>query len=168
MHDSFFTRSVIYLAINNNEGTLGFILNFKSQFLLRDFKPQLKNGNIPIYEGGPVAKSELFFLHQLGHKISDSLQVSENCFFGGNYTELLDLIETGEANEQNIRMFIGYSGWDSAQLNDEITKNSWLTLNENNFNCFSNDYYSMWKQALSNYKKSYSIFSDIGNNVSMN
>jgi putative AlgH/UPF0301 family transcriptional regulator len=78
LNDGFFNRSVVYLTNHNEEGSAGFNLNFKTQFYLRDVRPQIKNGNFPIFEGGPVAKNQLFFLHTLGHDIADSSKVSHN------------------------------------------------------------------------------------------
>ncbi len=45
LSDGFFNRSVVYLANHNKDGAFGFVMNFKTQFMLRDVRPQIKNGN---------------------------------------------------------------------------------------------------------------------------
>src|ERR1051325_3064900 len=120
LNDGFFNRSVIFLCSDNQEGAFGFILNFKTQFKLRDVRPQVKNGNFPIYEGGPVAKNQLFFLHTLGHNISDSVHISHNIYVGGDFNELLHQIEHGKIKSYEVRFFAGYSGWSEGKLENEM------------------------------------------------
>ena len=62
LNDGFFKRSVVFISQYEQESVVGFVLNFKTQFKLRDVRPQVQNGNLPIFEGGPVAKNQLFFL----------------------------------------------------------------------------------------------------------
>ena len=43
------------------------------------------------------------------------------------YTEQIkDLILTDQLSPNDIRFFLGYSGWEETQLNEEIAKNSWI------------------------------------------
>ncbi len=76
LNDGFFNRSVVYLANHNNEGAFGFVMNFKTHFMLRDVRPQVKNGNFPIFmkaeKGRALKKSIVFFTPSLGNDISDS------------------------------------------------------------------------------------------------
>lgn len=160
MNDGFFSRSVVYLTNHSEEGAVGFSLNFKTQFMLRDIRPQVKNGNFPIYEGGPVATDQLFFLHTLGHNISDSFPISDNIFIGGNFDELLHLIENGKVKSYQVKFFSGYSGWGEQQLESEIKRRSWLVHSPGGNNFFKEETESLWGSQLSEVKKSYSIFSD--------
>ncbi len=168
LYDGFFNRSVVYLTNHGEEGAVGFSLNFKTQFLLRDVRPQIKNGNFPIYEGGPVAKNQLFFLHTLGHDVPDSFPVSKNIFVGGDFNELLHMIEHGKVKTHHVRFFAGYSGWSENQLEEEINSKHWL-INENpDKGFFELDPDELWGQQLSEIKHSYSIFANFGSDPSMN
>lgn len=168
LNDGFFNRSVIYLTTHSSEGSVGFSLNFKTQFMLRDVRPQIKNGNFPIYEGGPVAKNQLFFLHTLGHDISDSYAISNNIYVGGDFNELLHLIEHGKVKNYQVRFFSGYSGWSDHQLEDEIKRNSWLVSEPKTPDFFNSNADALWGDQLGEIKTSYSIFSNFSYDPSHN
>ena len=168
LNDGFFNRSVVYLTNHNEEGSAGFNLNFKTQFYLRDVRPQIKNGNFPIFEGGPVAKNQLFFLHTLGHDIADSFEVSHNIFMGGDFDQLLHKIEHGKIKSYQVRFFAGYSGWGENQLDDEIKNKHWLINQPYDSSFFTMDTEDLWGEQLSEIKTSYGIFAEFGNDPSMN
>lgn len=168
LNDGFFNRSVVYLANHNKDGAFGFSLNFKTQFLLRDIRPQIKNGNFPIYEGGPVAKNQLFFLHTLGMEISESFEVSKNIYVGGDFNELMHLIEHGKVKSHQVKFFAGYSGWSENQLEAEIGKKHWLLVEPEDASFFTSAPEDLWGWQLSEVKSSYSIFADFGCDPSMN
>jgi putative transcriptional regulator len=168
LNDGFFNRSVVYLTNHNEEGAVGFSMNFKTQFLLRDVRPQVKNGNFPIYEGGPVAKNQLFFLHTLGKDIGESFHVRNNIYIGGDFNELILLIEQGKVRTYQVRFFAGYSGWGEKQLEDEIMHGHWLINEPQNPSFFSTDPSDLWGSQLSQVKDSYAIFANFGCDPSMN
>jgi len=168
LNDGFFNRSVICITSDNSEGSFGFILNFKTQFKLRDVRPQVKNGNFPIYEGGPVAKDQLFFLHTLGHNVTDSLHIKDNIYFGGDFQEILHMIEHGKVKQDEVRFFVGYSGWDAGQLNKEMNAKQWLVGDNSTNDAFLINYSELWKTKLEQTKQSYGIFAEIGFDPSVN
>lgn len=168
LNDGFFNRSVVYLTNHGEEGSVGFNLNFKTQFLLRDVRPQVKNGNFPIYEGGPVAKNQLFFLHMLGHDVADSIHISHNIYIGGDFNELLHLIEHGKVKSYDVRFFAGYSGWSEGQLEAELKNRQWLVHNPPDSHFFTHEPENLWGSELGAIKDSYSIFADFGCDPSMN
>lgn len=168
LNDGFFNRSVVYLTTHSEEGAVGFSLNLKTQFYLRDVRPQVKNGNFPIYEGGPVAKNQLFFLHTLGQEISDSMPVSHNISVGGDFNELLHLIEHGKVKSYQVRFFAGYSGWGENQLETEIKNKHWLINSPYDSSFFTINSDELWGEQLSEVKTSYGIFANFGCDPSMN
>ena len=168
LQDGFFNRSVIYMTNHNETESLGFVLNFKTQYKLRDVKPEIKNGNFPIYEGGPVAKDQLFYIHRLGNNITDSIKIKDDIYFGGDFFELMHLIEHGKVKTYDVRFFAGYSGWADGQLENEIKRNHWLINTHVESGFFGNEAEDLWGLQLAEIKNSYSIFADFGNDPSVN
>jgi putative transcriptional regulator len=168
LNDSFFTRSVIYITQHTEEGSLGFVTNFKTQFLLRDVKPQMTKGNWPIYEGGPVATNQLFYLHRLGEKISDSIHVADDVFFGGEFNEIMYLIEHNEVTKSQLRFFAGYCGWAPEQLENEVKSKSWYVEDSIKSCLFDENHFEAWGEALSRKKESLKLFSEISYGPSLN
>lgn len=168
LNDGFFNRSVVYITQYADEGAVGFVLNFKTQFKLRDVRPQVQNGNLPIYEGGPVAKNQLFFLHTLGEKLTDALHVEDNLYLGGDFNELLHLIDHENVSEEQVRFFVGYSGWEKDQLENEIEKGSWYVNNGDPNSILKIATDKLWGHELEKQKQSFKVFGDIGFDPSMN
>lgn len=168
LNDGFFNRSVIYLTNHGEEGSVGFSLNFKTQFLLRDVRPGVKNGNLPIFEGGPVAKNQLFFLHTLGHDLAGSVEVGHDMYMGGEFDELLHMIEHKKVKSYQVRFFAGYCGWGEGQLDTEIKNKHWLIADPPDNGFFTAENVDLWGSQLSEIKNSYGIFSNFGCDPSMN
>lgn len=167
--DGYFRRAVIFLTFPEGpEGAMGFVLNFRTNLFLRDVRPGLKRGNFPIYSGGPVATNNLFFFHNLGDKISESNEIAPNVFFGGNFDELIDLIEMGMVSDENLRLFIGYSGWSEGQLSEEIKNNAWFTTHIQEQELLKPMGIDAWAEYLYRIKRSLRIFGLLGYDVCLN
>jgi len=80
----------------------------------------------PIMFGGPVQDDRGFVLHTPGTRYSSSLTVTEEVAF----TTSIDVLEAVANGDGPPRMLvsIGYSGWSPGQLEDEISRNGWLTV----------------------------------------
>jgi putative transcriptional regulator len=131
MNDSYFKRSVVLLAIHNaKEGSLGFIVNkpIKNVCLADIVKPFSNAKDWPIYFGGPVQTSSLFYIHTLGDLVEDSKEISDGIYFGGEFKTIESLVKNDEASPKEIKFFLGYSGWGQDQLESEIMNNSWLSI----------------------------------------
>lgn len=168
LSDAFFNRSVIYITNHGIEGAVGFCLNIKTQFCLRDVRPQIKNGNAPIYEGGPVARNQLFFLHSVGNKISDSFHISKNIFVGGNFDELLNAIEHQQILPNQYRLFAGYSGWGENQLEQELEQEHWLVNRLKNNSLLQTNADDLWSNELGEIKSSYKLFANFSETPGLN
>jgi putative transcriptional regulator len=90
----------------------------------------------PVFYGGPVQMDTIHFLHQYPEKIPGGYEIAEGVFWGGDFDVAIQMIRKGEVNLQRIRFYIGYSGWGTGQLNDELKEKSWLTVKANRKNRF--------------------------------
>jgi putative transcriptional regulator len=149
MLDPNFERSVVMLCEHNEEGTLGLILNQRSSLLLSDVLEDVQNDKFPLYVGGPVQANALFFLHRAYDKLSSGTQIMEDVYWGGDFDRLLLLIDEHLIEPEDVKFFLGYSGWSPGQLDEEIALNSWAV--HRNFDSaivFLSDGEDLWKQAL--------------------
>ncbi|MDF2450416.1 MAG: YqgE/AlgH family protein [Bacteroidota bacterium] len=168
MQDGHFKRSVVYLCEYNSQGSLGFVINKTQGLLLRDIFPHLKNGNFPLFEGGPVSPNQLFYTHTLGLKLKDSQHVIDDVYWGGNFFELTELIEKGEVSSNQIRFYIGYSGWDPEQLADEVNRGMWFTKPAPYSRLVGIAPEELWGEELVRIKPGFKAFTDYAFDPSLN
>ncbi len=145
--DSSFNRSIILLTEHNDEGSVGFILNKPSDYLLKDLVFEI-DCDFRVYIGGPVENENLYFIHSLPHLIPDSIEISKGVFWGGNYDAVKSYLEQNLIQKDEIRFFLGYSGWSFEQLELEIKENTWVLLQNTYSNLFSINDAKGWKDKL--------------------
>ncbi|MEN9865685.1 MAG: protein yqgE, partial [Pseudomonadota bacterium] len=80
----------------------------------------------PIMFGGPVQDDRGFVLHTPTGHYSSSLQVTPDVAFTTSI-DVLEAVAQG-AGPSQMMVSIGYSGWGAGQLEEEISRNGWLTV----------------------------------------
>lgn len=148
LKDPNFSRTVIFLCEHTEEGSFGFILNKKFPKTLEELVPDLNITSFPVYQGGPVQKDALHFLHQYPQFISGGEEVMENIYWGGNFESLLINLKNNDLNKKGIRFFVGYSGWSEGQLDNELKEESWLTVKATRKLIFDTEPKDIWKNSL--------------------
>ena len=167
LNDNSFNRSIILLTEHNQKNSIGFILNRPLSFTVNDLIPEI-DCLFTIYQGGPVEQDNLYFVHKAPHLIPDSIQVADNIFWGGNFDSLKDLLNNHEITNSEIRFFLGYTGWDSNQLENELKTDSWF-VSENDFpNIFATDNSNIWKNKLLQKGGKYKIWANAPNDIQLN
>ena len=150
MNDFHFGRSVVLLIDHaETEGSLGIIINKTLNASVNQIVDEFPGFEAPVYLGGPVADNQLFFIHTLGELLPDSSPILDGLYWGGDKETLKTLINTGIANEDNMRFYLGYSGWDSGQLVSELVRNSWLIGNITAEQLFNIPEEVMWQTFVS-------------------
>jgi putative transcriptional regulator len=148
LKDPNFSRTVIFLCEHSDEGSFGFILNKRFPRSLSELLPEANINDMPVYQGGPVQKETLHFLHQYPNLISGGQEVLSDIYWGGNFESLLINLRNNDLNKARIRFFIGYSGWSEGQLNDEMKEESWLTVKATRKLIFETEPEDIWKNSL--------------------
>ena len=148
LKDPNFSRTVIFLCEHTEEGSFGFVLNKKFPKSLEELVPDLSVMDFPVYQGGPVQRDALHFLHQYPQLINGGEKVMENVYWGGNFESLLINLKNNDINKEHIRFFIGYSGWSEGQLNGELKEESWLTVKATRKLIFDTRPEDVWKNSL--------------------
>ncbi len=125
LNGSFFEHTTILIVQHNEEGSLGFVTNKpfgKSLHELIEFKHAK---TYPLMDGGPVDRNHLFVLHSRPDLINEGEQTPNGLYLGGNMEQVIEAINSGAANQQEIQVFIGYCGWDLGELEAELEEGSW-------------------------------------------
>src|SRR6478609_1527058 len=166
--DLSFNRSVILLADHNNEGSVGFILNKPLKYTIHDLVPEI-HAELKIYNGGPVEQDSLYFIHNVPESIPNSVEISNGIYWGGNFEYAKRLINRKEITKENIRFFLGYTGWDAHQLEDEMSCNSWIiTENDYNNRIIGKSPSNFWKEKILELGGDYVIWSNCPENPTLN
>jgi len=129
LNDDSFSRSVIYLCDHNKDGSFGFVLNKFIHEKMDELVADFPIPNVQISAGGPVDVNNLFFIHSLGDILENSLPIDDSLCIGGDFEQLKELLKKNPTYIHKIRFFIGYSGWDVNQLEQELKENAWIILN---------------------------------------
>lgn len=165
LDDPFFGRSVVLLCENNKKGSFGFVLNNYKEIdfhLIDKSFPKIK---IKISLGGPLSKDNLFFIHALGSRIVGSTLLAPNLYYGGDFQQLCTVINTESKNKDLVRFFIGYSGWESGQLNDEMKEKSWIAVNNISLTTIFNiENIDLWSECLAKQGERFRIISKFPQN----
>lgn len=123
--DDCFRRSVVLLTEYSGERALGFVLNKQLQITLGDMIEDFPASESLLSIGGPVAPNTLHYLHTFNN-IPDAIEVVNGVYWGGNFDVVLKLLSVSIMKPDDIRFFLGYSGWTDGQLDDELKNDSWL------------------------------------------
>lgn len=166
--DLSFNRSVVLLADHNVDGSVGFILNKPLKYTLNDLIPEIQ-GRFKIYNGGPIEQDNLYFIHNIPHLIPNSIEISNGIYWGGCFESTKDLIKDGNINQNNIRFFLGYSGWDAEQLQEELESNSWI-ISENGLEnkIIGKSATDFWREKIMELGGDYLIWSNAPENPTFN
>jgi putative transcriptional regulator len=158
--DPFFHRSVVLLIRHEEEGSLGFIVNrptgIKVNEILKGMEVDWHGREDAVaYFGGPVNPSlgTVLFgpssLTAAGEAGEFEGEAASEVLAGVSLTQHVgDLSRLAEAPPERFRLFLGYAGWGSGQLIDEILRNDWLTAPARGDLIFAPDPDRVWSAAL--------------------
>ena len=165
--DPNFFRSVILLTRHDTTGSLGFVLNQMSVVNVDNILPDFTIPNIPIFIGGPVGNDSLFFIHTIGPELNKTHKIMDGLYFGGDMEHLEFMLQNNLATEEQVRFFVGYSGWDPEQLSREIQENSWIiaTTTPEQVMSDSDEY---WKEVMIGLGKEFEVLSKFPSNPDLN
>jgi len=168
LNDSIFFKSVVLLTHHNNEESIGLILNQPTKINLNEILNDIPLNDFPVYIGGPVAKQSLHFIHTLGELIPESKKITNEIYFGGDFDTVIQLMHDKQITKNQIRFFVGYSGWDGEQLNNEIREDSWIVENVKNNLCMKYSAPDLWSDIIKTQKKKYAIWTNMPKDPNLN
>lgn len=154
--DPNFDRSVVFVIEHDADGALGVVLN-----RIDDFGPGLDvlalgidtmDAWLPLlahparlHAGGPVGDDSLIALAS-----SSSVTAPGWVIIGGNVGTVDLTSRPGDmgATFHQVRVFRGYSGWGSGQLEAELDAGAWMVFDAQVDDVFCHDPTDLWRTVL--------------------
>lgn len=128
--DPNFMHGVVVMCQHSEEGAYGLVVNRDTNLTVSDLLPEhplLGGSDFPVHLGGPVDHSSMQFLHRVPSVIGGGVELTGTLWLGGELDQMADYVCTSpEEARENVRVFLGYSGWGAGQLELELQSGSWL------------------------------------------
>ena len=152
INDNVFKRSLIYIISDNEDGSMGIIVNKPAH---KVNLPSLLGENIKdivqqpqVYYGGPVELDKGFILHTNDYKKDkDQIILSKGLVLSSDFSTVKEIVK-GNGPSKSI-LAIGYTGWSSFQLHAELKKSDWFELDLDIDIIFAKNHKKKWDQAIS-------------------
>jgi putative transcriptional regulator len=158
--DPNFERTVVLLCEHNEEGSFGFVLNKPSVLKVTEVLEDVLSLESIVYVGGPVQQDTLHFIHR-NSTVENAVEIASNVYWGGDFETLVTMVDTKQIPVDDIRFFLGYSGWGPGQLDAELEQDSWIVCNFINEQLlFDTDPQVMWRKALESMGGRFSVYSN--------
>ena len=168
VNDTEFNKTLILIVESNNEGVVGFVFNKESEYRLSESDEKLRGIDLKIYKGGPVMIDSLHFIHRFNKFLTNSSKVTNEIYWGTEFEKAIELIKNGKLKKNDVKFFLGYSGWDKNQLKAEIEDGSWHILKKINVNDVIEDKFNLWKLKLEELGEYFKIWSNSPENPNLN
>lgn len=127
---TFFEDATLLITEYNDKGAMGFVINKRFSRSLNELEEFKHSPAFPIYDGGPVDREHLYFIHTRPDLISGSEAVSEDLYLGGDFAAAVKAIASGSLTQKEVKILLGYCGWDTGELEAEIAEGSWKLTTE--------------------------------------
>jgi putative transcriptional regulator len=164
--DDYFGRSVLLLTEHNKNGSVGFVLNKPTNYILSDLFPDVES-NFKIFQGGPVEPNSLHYIHSI-EQINQKMEVGKGLFWGGDFEQIKQLLKLGLIKENQIQFFVGYSGWEKQQLQEEIEKHYWIITHIDKEELFTNQTSHLWQEKVKKLGTKYKTWLNVPENPNLN
>jgi putative transcriptional regulator len=158
MADETFAGSVVYLCEHNERGALGLVINKPIDIKLRNLFEKVdlaldrqELAEQPVFFGGPVQTERGFVLHEKQGEDQPPYNSTMAVPGGLAMTTSKDVLEAmaGGAGPRRVLVTLGYSGWEAGQLEDELGRNGWLTVDADPAVIFDTPIEQRYQRALS-------------------
>jgi len=146
-----FDHSVTLLCDHTQEGAMGLVINRPTDLDLREMLTHMQidckalQAPTSIFWGGPVQPERGFVLHRPAGNWESTLRLNEDVAVTTS-KDILEAIGRGEGPAEYL-VTLGYAGWGSGQLEDEILANSWLNTPADSGIIFATPSDDRWAEA---------------------
>ena len=157
--DARFERSVIAMCVHDDDGALGVMVNRPADALtVRDLMRQLDvdpgatPDAAPVFVGGPVEPGRGFVLHTPDYGGQSTISVGSGPGGAARWglTSTIDVLKDIAAGRGPARWLsvLGYTGWGAGQLDNELTRHGWHSVDGDDALVFTTPPERRWPQAF--------------------
>lgn len=158
--DPGFARTVVLICEHGEDGTIGFTLNRLSLNNVGELLPEIQQPWLPVYDGGPVQPDTLHIIHSLPDELG-GIEILDGIYWGGSYENLTRLARSGKIKEEKLRLFVGYAGWETGQLDSELNEGAWIVAPASANIIFENNSTEVWSKALASLGKDFAAMANL-------
>jgi putative transcriptional regulator len=154
LEDPNFSHTVVYVVQHDESGALGVVINRvlgagplgKLLQSLGIEEGSDSEAEIRVHYGGPVQRGRGVVLHTPDYRLDDPLVVDDLAAFSFSLDALRD-IALGNGPRHHL-FALGYAGWAPDQLESEIARGSWFTVEPDEALLFDDEVATKWQRAL--------------------
>ena len=168
LKDPNFVRTVVLMCDHSQQGSFGFVVNKSADLTVGDLIPDYAGMDLPVFDGGPVQKDTLHFIHQEPEMIPDGTALGNGIYWGGTFTDVIELLRAKQLCPKKIRFFLGYAGWEEGQLDQEMKARSWLVTPAHKEIVFHQQPDQIWKSSVRQLGDAYQILANSPADPSLN
>ena len=165
-----FHRSVILMLHHDDGGAQGVVLNKPLTAEVDSVLPgwqRVVTAPHVLFQGGPVSTSSALGLVTVPGDVPEPLGVRR--LFGSIGLVDLDVPTPVVAAElAGLRIFAGYSGWESGQLEGEILRGDWYVVDAEGRDPFTADPEGLWRSVLRRQRDSLAYVANFPDDPTMN
>ncbi len=169
IEEGIFFRAVVLICEHNANGSFGLIINRNLELDLPEEIiniHQLTNPHIGIRAGGPVQTNQMMLLHTSDHIPSQTMQINEGIYLGGD----LHFLQEAMLDEKGPEIYLcfGYAGWGGGQLEREFLDSHWFIHPSSSTHLFHTPPEKIWQVLLKEMGGKYASLSMIPENLMLN
>lgn len=166
--DPNFRRAVVLLCEHTDQGSFGLILNRSLTLVMEQVVDDLPGFDEEISWGGPVQPDTLHFLHRTPDIVEGGIQIRQDIWWGGDFEQVKEAIRTEALSPDDIRFFLGYSGWSPGQLGNEVSQGGWILSESNEEAVFDTAETAVWGKSLRQMGGTFAVLANFPDHPSLN
>jgi putative transcriptional regulator len=131
MNDPNFARSVVLLCMHTADGAFGLVVNrpvlTTGRVTVNLDPPVSTDRELQVWIGGPVEPQTSWVLVGAAPEVGDArvgMRIADDLYLSTSPQLLQQLLEP--TPPARTRLIVGYSGWASGQLEEELRASAWL------------------------------------------
>ena len=148
--DPNFAKTVILLVQYDEDGVVGLILNRRSKVPVSRVLNELagaRNRPDPVYAGGPVGRNDVLALVRAPGERGDAKRVLPDIYLVSTRAAM-EKAFAAVAGADTLHVYLGYSGWTEAQLENELDLGAWYIFQGNAKTVFDADPDGLWDRFI--------------------